>query len=82
MKNLKARALAALRSSGVWLNALLLIAVQYTDQIMQATNDQLPALATYLPPNVYKMVGIAVVVFNLVRSAQRAHQAALAKAAP
>jgi hypothetical protein len=67
------------RSAGVWFNAVLLIAVQYTDQIMQAMNDYLPSFAPYLPPNIYKAVGIAVVAFNLVRTAQRAHQATLAK---
>jgi hypothetical protein len=66
-------------SAGVWLNATLLVAVQYTDQIVQGINDNMPSLAPYLPPNIYKGVGIAVVVFNLVRSARRARQAAQAK---
>jgi hypothetical protein len=67
------------RSAGVWFNVVLLMAVQYTDQIMQGVNENLPALAAYLPPNVYKAVGVAVVVFNLVRAAQRAQRAAQAK---
>lgn len=75
-----ARARAWLRSAGVWFNAVLLAAFPFTDQIIQAITDNLPALAPYLPPNAYKAVGIAVVVFNLVRSAQRAHAAAQAKA--
>jgi hypothetical protein len=73
------RARAALRSAGVWFNAMLLTAFPFTDQIMQGVNDNLPSMAPYLPPNAYKAVGIAVVVFNLVRSAQRAHRAAQAK---
>ena len=68
-----------LASAGVWFNAVLLAAFPFTDQIISAVNDNLPALAPYLPPNVYKVVGFAVVVFNLVRSAQRARKAAQAK---
>ena len=74
-----ARAEAWLRSAGVWFNAVLLAAFPFTDQIIDAVTENLPALAPYLPPNVYKAVGVAVVVFNLVRSAQRAHAAARAK---
>lgn len=73
---IRARLIAWLRSAGVWFNAVLLAAFPFTDSIMQGVNDNLPSLAVYLPPNVYKAVGIAVVVFNLVRSAQRAHRAA------
>jgi hypothetical protein len=72
---------AWLRSAGVWFNALLLAAFPFTDQIVQAVNDNLPGLAPYLPPNVYKAVGFAVVVFNMVRTMQRAHRAAQAKEA-
>jgi hypothetical protein len=73
-----ARLQSITRSAGVWVNASLLMTVQYTDQILQAVNDNLPALASYVPPNVYKAVGIAVVVFNLVRAVQRANRAARA----
>jgi hypothetical protein len=76
-----ARLNAWLRSAGVWLNAALLATFPFTDQIIQAVPDSLPTLAPYLPPNVYKAVGLAVVVFNLVRSAQRATKAAQAKEA-
>jgi hypothetical protein len=68
-----------LASAGVWFNAVLLAAFPFTDQIIQAVADNLPALAPYLPPNVYKVVGFAVVVFNLVRSAQRARKTAQTK---
>jgi hypothetical protein len=74
-----ARAQAWLHSAGVWFNAMLLVAFPYADQIIAAVNDNMPALAQYLPPDVYKAVGVAVVVFNLVRSAQRAHAAAKSK---
>jgi hypothetical protein len=74
-----ARLQSWLQSAGVWFNAVLLAAFPFTDQVIQAVNDNMPALAQYLPPNVYKAVGVAVVVFNLVRSAQRAHAAAKSK---
>jgi hypothetical protein len=74
-----ARLKAWLHSAGVWFNALLLAAFPFTDQIVQGVNDYLPNFAPYLPPNVYKVVGCAVVVFNMVRAMQRAHQAALSK---
>ena len=74
-----ARLQSWLKSAGVWFNAVLLAAFPFADQIVQAISDNLPALAQYLPPNVYKVVGFAVVVFNLVRSAQRARKAAQAK---
>jgi hypothetical protein len=48
---------------------------------MQGVNDYLPSLAPYLPPNVYKAVGFAVVVFNMAQAMKRAHAAALAKGA-
>lgn len=76
-----ARVKAWLQSAGVWFNALLLAAFPFTDQIMQGVSDYLPSLAPYLPPNVYKFVGLAVVVFNMVRAMQRAHQAMQAKGA-
>jgi hypothetical protein len=76
---IKARIKAAARSAGVWFNAALLAAVPFADQIVQGVNDYLPSFAPYLPPNVYKVVGCVVVAFNMVRSMQRAHQAAQAK---
>lgn len=75
----KDRVVAWARSAGVWFNAVLLSAFPFTDQIMQAVNDNLPGLAQYLPPNIYKVVGAAVVVFGLIRSMQRAHRAAQEK---
>lgn len=61
---------------GVWANAALLAAFPFTDQIMQAISDYLPSLAPYLPANVYKWVGLAVVVANIARSIQRTQRAA------
>jgi hypothetical protein len=79
MKNLKEKLATWLRSAGVWFNAALLFAFPFTAEIMQGVNDYLPSLAPYLPPNVYKAVGFAVVVFNMAQAMRRAHAAALAK---
>jgi hypothetical protein len=67
-----ARLKAWLASAGVWFNAMLLAAFPFTDQIIQAIIDNLPALAPYLPANVYKWVGLAVVIYNVVHASRRA----------
>jgi hypothetical protein len=73
--NIKDRISAWWRSAGDWFNAVLFVAFPFADQIMQGVNDYLPNLAPYLPANVYKWVGLAVVVANIVRAAQRVRQA-------
>jgi hypothetical protein len=75
---IKERIASWLRSAGVWFNAALLAAFPFAGEIMQGVNDYLPSLAPYLPPNVYKVVGFLVVVFNMVRAMQHAHKAAQA----
>lgn len=67
---------AWLRSAGVWFNAVLLAAFPFTDQIIGAIADNLPALAPYLPANVYKWVGLAVVVYNIVHASRAASKKA------
>lgn len=74
-----ARLKAWAQSATVWFNAALLAAFPFTDQIMGVITDNLPALAPFLPPNVYKVVGYAVVVFSMVRAMKRARAAATAK---
>lgn len=64
---------AARRSATVWWNAALLAAFPFTDQIVQGLNDSLPSMASYMPSNVYKTVGFAVVAFNMIRAIRRAH---------
>lgn len=49
------------------LNLFLLAAFPFADQIVSVIAANLPAAAAYLPANVYKWVGLAVVVFNIVR---------------
>jgi hypothetical protein len=68
---IKERVTSWLRSAGVWFNAMMLAAFPFTDQIMQGVSDYLPSLAPYLPANIYKWVGFAVVVANIVRAVRR-----------
>jgi hypothetical protein len=56
---------AELRTVRAWVNTLLLALFPFADQIVAAANDNLPALAPYLPANVYKWVGLALVLFNM-----------------
>ena len=71
---------AARKSFTVWLNAILLAAYPFADSIITAVHDNLPDLAQYLPANVFKAVGLALVVYNIVHASRIAAKAA--KAAP
>jgi hypothetical protein len=71
---------AARKSFTVWLNALLLAAYPFADSIIAAVRDNLPALEPYLPTNMFKAVGLALVVYNIVHASRIAAKAA--KAAP
>lgn len=55
----------ALRSATMWVNGLFLAAYPFADQIVQGVNEYLPALQPYLPENVFKGVGLAVILFNI-----------------
>jgi hypothetical protein len=53
---------------------LLLAAFPFADQLMIALASNLPALAPYLPGNVYKWVGFTVVAFGVLRDLYRKYQ--------
>lgn len=69
---------AARRSFTVWLNALLLIAYPFADAIIAALRDNLSDLAPYLPANVFRAVGLALVIYNIVHGARAAAKTAKA----
>jgi hypothetical protein len=71
---------AARKSFTVWLNSMLLIAYPFADQIIAGIHDNLPDLAPYLPANMFRAVGLALVIYNIVHGAHVAAKAA--KAAP
>lgn len=51
-------ALATLKAS-IW--SLLLVAVYHVDDIMLMVDQYAPMLAAYLPENIYKAMGVAIV---------------------
>lgn len=55
----------ALKSLTMWVNGLFLAAFTYSDDIIHGVQDNLPDLAQYMPANVFKAVGLAVVLFNI-----------------
>lgn len=61
---------AARKSFTVWLNALLLAAYPFADAIIAAIRENLPDLAQYLPANVFRAVGLALVIYNIVHAAR------------
>ncbi len=66
---------AARRSFTVWLNAALLAAYPFADAIIVAVRDNLPELAQYLPANVFRAVGLALVIYNIVHGTRAAVKA-------
>lgn len=59
---------AARRSFTVWLNALLLAAYPFADAIIAAIRSNLPELAQYLPANVFRAVGLILVIYNIAHA--------------
>lgn len=55
----------ALRSVTMWVNGIFLAAYPFADSVIQGVHDSLPDLAQYLPANMFKAVGLAVIVFNI-----------------
>jgi len=69
---------AARRSFTVWLNAVLLAAYPFSDSIIAGIRENLPDMAQYLPANVFRAVGLALVIYNIVHGARAAAKAAKA----
>lgn len=69
---------AARHSFTVWMNAALLAAYPFADSIIAGVRDNLPDLAPYLPANVFRAVGLALVIYNIVHGARAAAKAAKA----
>lgn len=67
---------AARKSFTVWMNATLLALYPFADQIIAGLHDNLPDLGQYLPANVFRAVGLALVVYNIVHGARVAAKSA------
>ena len=63
---------SAWKSFTVWMNAALLIAYPFADQIIAGIRTNLPDLAPYLPANVFRAVGLVLVIYNIVHAARMA----------
>jgi hypothetical protein len=58
------------------INYILLGIFPFADPIVSAIAANLPAASVYLPANVYKWVGLAVVLFNIARDMVKQWKAA------
>jgi len=67
------------RKLTTWAKVALLSALPWTKEIVDALKEHLPELQPYLPENIYKAMGGAVMVAALVLGIWRSHQ--LVKAA-
>lgn len=63
--NLERKLRGALRSMTMWFNGLLLAAWPFAEQIVGGMREYMPELQPYLPADVFKWVGLAVVVLNI-----------------
>ncbi len=71
----------ALRSVTMWVNGLFLAVYPFAEEIIVAVQENMPTLAEYLPANVFKAVGLAVVIFNIYQR-WRTKQSLAEKGAP
>lgn len=79
LQHLKTTAAIWLRQKRTAIGAALLMALPYAADIKQLVGANLPALQPYLPENIYKAMGAAVVVTGMVLSFIGTHR--LVKAA-
>lgn len=74
LQHLKDVARAEARKLGLWIKVALLGALPYARDIQQGLAERLPELQPYLPENIYKTMGGAVVAAGIVLSLWRSHQ--------
>ena len=60
----------ALKSWTIWFNGVLLTAMPFSSQMIQGVHDNLPDLSPYLPDNIFKAIGIVVVIGNMLLRAK------------
>lgn len=62
MQKLKSKILKSYKSATILLNGILLAALP----VVEYARDTLPQVQEFLPPDMYKPVGVAVVVLNIL----------------
>lgn len=55
----------AFKSLTIWVNGILLSIFPFANDITSGIQENLPQLGQYLPENIFKTLGLAVVVFNI-----------------
>lgn len=55
----------AWRSVTIWVNGVALAVMPFADAIADGISANLPGLGDYLPANVFKGLGLVVIVFNI-----------------
>jgi hypothetical protein len=68
LNDLKAAVKAELRKALTWIKVGLLAALPFASDIKAVVAQNLPALQPYLPENIYKFMGAAVVITSMVLS--------------
>jgi hypothetical protein len=68
LRNFKDAVKAEAKKALTWVKVTLLAALPFAAEIKGAVAAQLPALREYLPDNIYKAMGAAVVITSIVLS--------------
>lgn len=55
----------AFKSLTMWVNGLFLAAFPFANEIVSGVQDNLPQMSQYIPENIFKSLGVIVVVFNI-----------------
>ena len=55
----------AFKSLTMWVNGLFLAAFPFANEIVSGVQDNLPQMSQYIPENIFKTLGVIVVVFNI-----------------
>ena len=55
----------ALKSVTIWVNLIFAGIISNADSIVSGLHSALPDLSQYLPTNIFKVIGVLLIVFNL-----------------
>ena len=75
LSTIKRRVRRYLTNAILVINGLFAAAFPFAEQIIAGIQTSMPQLAEYLPPNMFKTVGIVVVVLNVLIGARQVRKA-------
>lgn len=55
----------AMKSVTIWVNLIFAGVISNADSIVSGLHSALPDLSQYLPTNIFKVIGVLLIVFNL-----------------